>query len=103
MLPGWTKYTFEANGELRATAVERPAEHQLVFDVEVCVKDNPAVPVLAVAASPRAWCVNNCLCIYNNLCVCAGTDGAAKLFVQQTRIPATMRRRRDHNGHVAMR
>ncbi len=57
MTPGWMQYTFNANGELKATPVERPAEQQLVFDVEVCVKDNSAVPVLAVAASPRAWCV----------------------------------------------
>jgi hypothetical protein len=61
MSPGWTQYTFDANGELKTTAVERPAEQQFVFDVEVCVKDNPAVPVLAVAASPHAWCVDNCL------------------------------------------
>lgn len=48
--PGWTRYEPDKPPE----PVEYPKEDKLVFDVEVLQKQNPH-PILAVAASEKAW------------------------------------------------
>lgn len=49
--PGWTKYDAQTGERI---LVDIPDDDALVFDVEVCVRESP-LPVLAVAASRRAW------------------------------------------------
>lgn len=51
--PGWTKYVYTDEG-LVTSPVDVPQEDALIFDVEVCMNEGP-FPVIAVAASPKAW------------------------------------------------
>ncbi|XP_054169229.1 DNA polymerase subunit gamma-1-like [Oppia nitens] len=53
---GWTRYTNDSNGNITHQRVDFPLENDLVFDVEVCMKDsNGQRPTLATAMSSKAW------------------------------------------------
>ena len=53
---GWTRYSHDSNGQLVSQKVDFPLENDLVFDVEICMKDSDGrKPTLATAVSSKAW------------------------------------------------